>query len=249
MNGCAFEEAVTLCKQNPGLDIGLHITLIEERAILSVDEIRSLIKKEKLFYKNTLIFLCRYFLGFIDIRDIKAEMRAQIKKVLDSGLMITHVDSHRHLHFLPGIQKCLLSLIKEYKIPYIRCGYFHSRFIFSFGMLKRMLLNILLMFLKIKLIKNGIASCDRTIGLECSGHLTKLRLLSLLSSLTDGVTELICHPGFGGNALDKRYKCWGYDFENELRALLSSEARESIRKKGIILTSFFHLNNTLTYGY
>jgi len=70
----------------------------------------------------------------------------------------------------------------------------------------------------------------------------------LLTSLAEGVTELICHPGSGENALDNQYKHWGYDFENELKALSSSEAREAIRKKGIILTNFFHLSNALTHG-
>jgi predicted glycoside hydrolase/deacetylase ChbG (UPF0249 family) len=248
VNGRAFEEAVYFCKQNPGLDIGLHITLIDEEAISKAEEIRSLVESGSSFYKNTITFLRRYFLGRIDIKDIEKEARAQIEKALSSGLLISHLDSHRHLHLLPGIRECFLSLAKEYKIPYVRCGLFYFSSILSLGMLKCALLNVFCKPLKIKLSKNCIATSERVIGVEHGGHLTKLRLLSLLASLPDGVTELVCHPGSKENYLDARYKRWGYNFEEELKALLSIEVSQSIKRKGIVLTSFSYLNNTLSYG-
>lgn len=249
VNGRAFDEAVSLCKQNPQLDTGLHVTLIEEKAILRKARIRSLVDEENIFYKNTLTFLRMYFLGIISMGDIEAEIRAQIEKALASGLMISHIDSHRHLHLLPGINNCLLRLAKEYGIVYVRSGCFKPESMLSPGIAKSCLLNIPVLFLKRKLKRSGVFYCDRVMGLECSGHLTKERLLNLLYSLPDGVTELICHPGSGVQSLDNQYRNWGYGFENELDALLDLEPKELIKRRGIILTNYLYLSHDFKNGY
>ncbi len=215
---------------------------------MPAERIRSLVESENLFFKNTFRFLYRYFSGRIYIKDIESEIRAQIEKALGSGLTLSHIDSHRHLHLLPRIQDCILSLTKEYKIPYIRCGNSRCLSMFSSGMLKCLSFNILSRSFRMKLRNNRIASCDETIGLEYSGHLTETRLLGLLSVLHDGFTELVCHPGRGEIALENQYKGWGYNFENELKALLNIKIRELIKEKGVILTNFTNLSNALING-
>jgi hypothetical protein len=119
---------------------------------------------------------------------------------------------------------------------------------FSVGMLKCLSLDILSKSFRKKLKNNHLATCDETIGLEYSGHLTEIRLLSLLSVLHNGFTELVCHPGRGEIALENQYKRWGYNFENELKALLNINIRELLKEEGVILTNFNNLSNTLING-
>ena len=43
VTGSAFEEAVTLARQNPELDVGLHLALVEERAVLGREALPTLV--------------------------------------------------------------------------------------------------------------------------------------------------------------------------------------------------------------
>ena len=43
VTGSAFEDAVALARQNPDLDVGLHLTLVEEQAILGREVLPTLV--------------------------------------------------------------------------------------------------------------------------------------------------------------------------------------------------------------
>ena len=43
VTGSAFEDAVALAQQNPKLDVGLHLALVEERAVLRPDVLPTLV--------------------------------------------------------------------------------------------------------------------------------------------------------------------------------------------------------------
>lgn len=56
----------------------------------------------------------------ISLEEIKQELDAQICKILDSEIKITHLDTHQHVHMLPGIRRVVGKLAKKYSIPAIR---------------------------------------------------------------------------------------------------------------------------------
>ncbi|OOQ57102.1 carbohydrate deacetylase [Mucilaginibacter pedocola] len=45
-----------------------------------------------------------------------AEISAQVNKALASGVQLTHIDSHYHLHTLPGMYALFLAVAKQYKL-------------------------------------------------------------------------------------------------------------------------------------
>jgi len=83
-------------------------------------------------------FLRDYALGLISLVEIKREYSLQIKKTLDWGIEVTHLDSHHHIHFLPGINRIVCELAKEYHVSWIRGSqhgvqsYFKPTLIFNF---------------------------------------------------------------------------------------------------------------------
>jgi len=111
--GPAFDHAVHLIKEVDSLDIGVHLTAIEERPLLSPLYIPSLVTKEGRFYPHAKHFLKNYLLGRISLEEVRLEFTKQIEKILDSGIDITHIDSHQHIHILPGIFKITVSLAKN----------------------------------------------------------------------------------------------------------------------------------------
>ncbi|MFR6110068.1 MAG: ChbG/HpnK family deacetylase [Dialister invisus] len=58
--------------------------------------------------------------GLINLDDVYREWDAQIRKVLDAGISITHIDGHQHLHMWNKFFPIALALGKKYKIPCMR---------------------------------------------------------------------------------------------------------------------------------
>ncbi|MCQ2741516.1 MAG: ChbG/HpnK family deacetylase, partial [Alphaproteobacteria bacterium] len=115
------DEALEMLKSMPNLNVGLHANLTNEYAVLPFDEIPLLVDESGKFKH-----------GFVDLavlsllhpqelkRQVKSEIRAQIDKALASGIQLSHLDSHRHVHMIPVIFKAFTELCEEYKIPRLR---------------------------------------------------------------------------------------------------------------------------------
>ncbi len=80
--GAAFEHAVELARENPELDIGVHLVLVDSAG-----------------FPPTIPRLL-FSLGRIRIYD---ELVRQVRKVLDAGIRPTHLDTHKHTHLLPQV--------------------------------------------------------------------------------------------------------------------------------------------------
>jgi predicted glycoside hydrolase/deacetylase ChbG (UPF0249 family) len=152
-------------------------------------------------------------------RNVEPELRAQIEKVLATGLRVTHLNSHQHLHLWPWIWRIVSRLATEYRIGFVRVvndrGGKRRRL--AMGMLNRVA---------------AAAPGRRTIGIAEAGHLTADRIIELLD-FVDDTTELVTHPGVGVSG----YAHWRYDWETETRALRDPRVREAIASRGIRLVA------------
>ena len=101
--GIAFDDAVKLAKKIPNLGVGIHFTLANGNPILPPNEIPSLVTPEGVFHGDYIKFLKRYLSGKISLSEVRSELAAQLEKILNTGLTLTHFDSHQHLHHIPGI--------------------------------------------------------------------------------------------------------------------------------------------------
>ena len=102
-NGMAFQHAVDTWKSNPTLDVGIHLTLVGEKPLLNPDVIPDLVNKKGICHQHAKDFVMKYMMGKISQKQIYQELEAQVVKVLDQGIVISHVDSHQHIHMLPQI--------------------------------------------------------------------------------------------------------------------------------------------------
>jgi predicted glycoside hydrolase/deacetylase ChbG (UPF0249 family) len=214
-NGAAFEDAVARLRDVPSLEVGVHLTLVEERPLTAI-------RAPKKYTSFVPLYLARV----LSIGAIERELRAQIERVLASGLRVTHLNGHQHLHLLPRIFQVVRELAREYGIPYVRIVDDHGGAGRPFSMRT-------LSSLGRRARKTGLTN-DRTIGVAGAGHLEDV--MPLLDHV-QGVTELVTHPGVGVSGY-----AWGYDWDRETRALCDPRLGEQLVTHGITLAAPSHVS-------
>jgi hopanoid biosynthesis associated protein HpnK len=238
-NGAAFDHAVSLCSKVPTLDVGLHLTLVEELPILDPHHVASLVDRQGKLCRHATVFTTRYFAGRIDFDEVRAEMEAQIQKVRSHGLRISHLDSHQHVHMLPEILRITVALARKYGINVVR----FPREALQPYMLRapwgipRVGQLLWLRFLCSSGRHAEVFRTDHFVGFFFGGKLDKERLRIVLDYLPrTGTCELMCHPGLDDPAT--RYAHWGYHWPDELNALLDPDIADFLRSRCVSLTSY-----------
>jgi predicted glycoside hydrolase/deacetylase ChbG (UPF0249 family) len=109
-----FEEAVEMCKENPALAAGIHITVLatRERPVLSPEEVPSIVTPKGFFYENAEQLLN----ANPSTEEIEKEVRAQIKKFRESGLHFVYLDHHRGVPQI--VQDIIYKLCQEQQLIY-----------------------------------------------------------------------------------------------------------------------------------
>ena len=242
--GRAFEHAVQCCRDTPTLDIGVHLTLIAEQPLLTSRS--SLTGNDGRFPESAGAFLRRWLTGSIRQADVQAEWSAQIERVLAQGIRVTHLDSHQHVHCLPGLADLSQCLAKRYHIPFVRVPVEDLRRgqWSSLHGIKRLLGGAVLRVCWTLARLNGARETEwgavRFLGFHDGGRLDELRLKRMLRTLRPGeIYELMCHPGLRPDEPD--IQRWTYRHEVEMNALKHPSIRSEIAARGIQLCSFAEL--------
>lgn len=115
----AFDHAVQLWRENPGLGVGIHLNLTSGTPLISASQIPRLVRPDGRFH--TLSFVLRQLtLGRLDEGQIEVELCAQAERVMSSGIQPTHVDSHHHVHMHPRLQPVVIKVAQRYGIRALR---------------------------------------------------------------------------------------------------------------------------------
>jgi predicted glycoside hydrolase/deacetylase ChbG (UPF0249 family) len=239
--GRAFEHAVPLLRERPGLDVGIHFTLVGERPLSPPERVHTLLGRDGAFLPDFRAFTLRYLAGGIDGTEVEEELRRQLDRLLAAGLPVVHANSHQHLHVLPGVFETVLRLAEEHAISYIRIpGDPAAVRRPSPRSAQIAVLGLLGQKARWRLEERGaVRAADRTVGVLDAGRLTPGRLVRILADV-EGVAELVCHPGLGDVDLAAAYD-WGYGWDEETAALRDPLVEEALRSEGIRLTSFSRL--------
>ena len=114
-----YQEIADFSRSFPEVDIGIHLTLTSEwdsykwGPVLAPNEVISLVDSNGYFFEKKKDLVKNF-----NSRDIEKELRAQIDLLIESGIDLTHIDSHMLIAFSdPIIQKIYIALGKEYKLP------------------------------------------------------------------------------------------------------------------------------------
>ena len=240
--GKAFSSAVELSRQMGNVGLGIHLTLVGAvETVLPPNEVPTLTWKNGALCSNYLELIFRDLKGLINPDDVYREWDAQICKVLDAGVSITHIDGHQHLHMWNKFFPIALALGKKYKIPCMRIPDEDFFFDVSAKNFLRSMAGTGLAFIarrhRSELRRTEMKTNDYFYGMLYGGHLTEDRMINLLGRVNFGITEIMCHPSSDEREMDKQFH-WGYHGELELQALLSSAVKKKLEKEDIDLISY-----------
>jgi predicted glycoside hydrolase/deacetylase ChbG (UPF0249 family) len=214
--------------------VGLHFNIVGGKPLGHCPSLTSTRTGE---FVPIMTLAWRAWTGRIDARDVEHELDAQLhrakKLVAPLGITITHIDSHRHAHCLPGVFEPVLRSARRYGIGHVRhsCEARGTQLGRPHAMLASRLLRTVLAKRE---PLDGVAFT----GIAVMGSRTFDRDIErLLVALPAGTTELMVHPGYDSPelAMLDRYRA---PRERELRALTSPELRNRLQELGVELTRF-----------
>jgi hopanoid biosynthesis associated protein HpnK len=241
VNGGAAAEAIALARSRPDLSVGLHLVVVDGAATLAPSEIPRLAGADGLFRGTPVSAGLRYQFSGAARRELAREIRAQLERFRETGLELSHVDGHHHMHLHPVVLETLVLLAREFRIPAIRLpseelrlalaitpGNIAGKALWSgvFGLLRR--------HGERRLQNAGIACSERVYGLLETGRVTAPYLLDLIPRIRADRVEIYCHPAVASPGEPSNGPPGSGPAE--LSALLTPRVREAIGRSGVVLS-------------
>lgn len=244
VGGKAFDEAVALARENPGLQVGLHLTLVQGRAVASHRGFPSLVDQCGDFTNDPVHAGMRYFFIKSLRKQLVTEIEAQIETFRATGLPLSHLDGHLNIHMHPTVFDILCDLMPKHGITSFRLS--RERLAVDLSLSRRRYLGKCadaFIFARLAarcqpvLQRLGMTTSVEVKGLLNSGQMTEAYLLKALDLVQEGVTEIYFHPGCHP---DEELTRWMPDYrhEEELVALTSPRVKEKLRSAGIALRNY-----------
>ena len=208
-NGPEFEDAVAIARKQPMLGVGCHVVLTDGIPVSHPSDIPSLLGSDGKTFRPSLVdFLLAVWRGQVEEDDIIREAAAQVQRLQRAGIDVTHLDTHKHTHVLPGVARPLLYVAERCGIGAIR-NPFEERWSLKLGpggfvrsMQVRLLRRLRKRFYALPQIRTGaILTTDGTLGISATGKLDEVTLRSLLAAMPVGLWEIVLHPGYNDSDL------------------------------------------------
>jgi len=250
-NGAAFAGAVKAANSTPGLGVGVHLNLSNGPPAADREAVSSLLNDAGEFAAGPQSLLLKRARRGLVLDEVEEEWDAQIQRVRDAGIRPTHLDGHKHVHMLPGLFAIALRLARKHGIEAIRVsleesnlraaltsrGKHRAGVVMKQGVQARGL-KLLARDARRQAAQAGIATADYFCGIAQTGELTREGVARLLKSLPEGTTELMCHPGYADEALQKAGGRLQASRQTELEILTDTNIRNLVASQGIRLIDY-----------
>lgn len=198
---------------------GLHLTLTYGKPILNPEIIPSIVNEEGRFYRNPNSIPDDY-----NVDEIEKEFRAQLERFKNTGLELTHIDSHHHVHALLNdeVVEVVMRIASEEGVPVRRQNDSHIEVMNDYGV-------------------KSTDFLDRRFGGN-EEQSTVDHLVKILDEYKDKdcTLEIMAHPGFVDEELIE-ISSFTYPRETEVKTLTSPEIKKYIEDNNIDLISFKYI--------
>jgi predicted glycoside hydrolase/deacetylase ChbG (UPF0249 family) len=196
------------------LSVGLHLNLTLGPPVIPAEYVPSLVNAHGEFVRDG---------GRQAAAGESGELRGEIAAQADRFHALfdrrpTHIDTHHHVHRHPPILEAVLDLGCALGIP----------------------VRSLSPMMTTEIRRRCVPCPDRLVGdVSEEAYWTADRLLALIPTIPDGVTELMCHPGQADEALAASSYC--AQREGERAALCDPLVREALQASEVRLVSYAKL--------
>ena len=148
----------------------------------------------------------------VSLADLEKEIRAQLRKALATGMQITHVDGHKHVHVMPQIFDLISRIAPDYGIRAIRSTVertprLHSLLARNFGSSPQILkqyffgkaLSGAFVLARSGDGRRALNAPRRFYGITQTGFLDRRTFADIVARLPSGVSEVMCHHGYASS--------------------------------------------------
>jgi predicted glycoside hydrolase/deacetylase ChbG (UPF0249 family) len=228
-------EACALLSESPGLGVGIHLSLVGGRPVAAANTVRTLTDSEGAFFPRAEDLLWPLARGRIDVAEIELEFEAQIGRAREAGITPDHLDTHRHLGFVPAVGRALEAVARRHGIAGVRSAVERPTLAWLTDPRRGIEAGILAGLAWMTRRQMGtLRHGPQSWGFVESGRLDEIRILEIIGRLGPGAHELICHPGEEDDASTAAREPEHYR-EQELRALASPKVRRALERRGVEL--------------
>ncbi|HTU51933.1 MAG TPA: ChbG/HpnK family deacetylase [Acidobacteriaceae bacterium] len=203
-----FDEAVEISQQQKTLGVGCHIVLVDGTPVAHPAAIPTLLDTSRQpgddpRFRATLgEFVRDLYCGRIDSTHIEREAMAQIQRLQQAGVAVTHVDTHKHTHMFPRVLNGVVRAARACHIRTIRNPFEPPWSVAATpgaGLVRtwqvRLLATLQHSFWKL-IRQQEFSTTDGCVGVAATGTLNEATLRALLNRMPDGTFELVCHPAY-----------------------------------------------------
>jgi predicted glycoside hydrolase/deacetylase ChbG (UPF0249 family) len=251
-NSSAFDDAVALAKSQPQLKVGCHVVLIDGEPISS--GLKTLNNGTTKFKSSLKEFALAAIRKRLSQEEIQHEAEAQIRKIQSAGIVVTHIDTHKHTHIFPHVLRPVLKAAKACGVGAVRNPFEPAR---SWPQAKVLGTPALwVRALQVKLLHRystefnmavndeQMKTTQGTTGIIATGTLDQELLTAILQGLPEGDWELVCHPGYLDADLQRAGTRLLQSRQVELQAFTSAETRKVLAGRGIQMISYADLQQS-----
>lgn len=218
-NSKHFDYAVEVANKIGLKELGLHLTLTYGEPLLGKDKVPSITQENGKFYRNP-----QAIPDDFDPKEVEKEFRAQLAQFRKSGLTLTHIDSHHHVHALIGeeVVEIVMQIAKEEGVPVRRQNDSHIPVMKKYGVKSS------------DYLERNFGGNDEQSTIE--------HLISILDKYKDKdcILEVMCHPGIVDEEL-KEISSFTTPREIELATLTSDEIFDYVEENNIELVNFLEV--------
>lgn len=201
VNGDYTEDAVRLAKENNiSSMIGLHINLIEGKPITNEIKKTNLCLPDGTFngaYFKSIIH--KFVLSTTIRKAVESECAAQMKKYIEYGFPLMHLDSHQHIHTNISVLPIVLRAAKQYGFRTIRLARNIPRRNQKGikGIYKKVINHFIIKY-------NILHSDEKTRYFGSYNDYDSINSEDFIRQ-SESATELMCHPYMVDNHIEEHY--------------------------------------------
>jgi hopanoid biosynthesis associated protein HpnK len=236
----AREEAAALARDNPTLDVGLHLVVCRGTSVLPPERLQSIVDAERRFGERPVLAGMRYFFNRKIRSLLRDEIRAQIEAQLKLTGTLNHIDGHLNFHVHPAIADMLIEMAAEYGVPWMRLPrepVFTTLALARDNAPRKLVEAAIFRALSRRarriMAARGIRTTDWLFGLHQTGNITDSYVAGVIARLPRGLTEFYFHPAQDSGATAAR---------REVAVLTSALTREALASANVRLTNFAELS-------
>jgi predicted glycoside hydrolase/deacetylase ChbG (UPF0249 family) len=225
----------TLLSEAPDLGVGVHLTLVGGRPVSASASLPSLTNADGGFPTRAQDFFKSWVMGQVDISEIEREFDAQISRLCDAGVRPDHVDTHRHLGFLPAVGRAMETVARKHGIAGIRSAVERPTLAWLTDPTRGLEAGLLTGLAWLTRRQMGaLRHGPQSWGFVEVGRLDEVRILEILGRMGPGAHELICHPGEEDDTESEPGEA-PHLRAHELVALTSHKVRRAFERRSVKL--------------